>query len=186
MIHIRKFPASDDSCSLKIQTHKEYVLHESVFCYIHPKCLNASIIAVSLSGGHSATLLPSSFSYVYCLASPHFSFILCNIRSMDVQPRLRFHILLYLLLSDTHLRLAAADIGIWLHCHLKSSPAGCSASGFAHRQSGLRFHLFYHIARHSGAANQKFSGHNRDRLHPNRPAAVPGGLLCPGLPKLRL
>ena len=23
----------------KIQTHKEYFLHESVFCYIHPKCL---------------------------------------------------------------------------------------------------------------------------------------------------
>ncbi len=24
----------------KIQTHKEYFLHESVFCHIHPKCLS--------------------------------------------------------------------------------------------------------------------------------------------------
>ncbi len=148
-----------------------------------PKRIHNSRFPLRRTLSHSPALF---FFICILLSQPALFLYLCNIRSMDVQPRLRFHILLYLLLSDTRLRFAAADIGIWLHCHLKSSPAGCSASGFAHRQSGLRFHLFYHIARHSGAANQKFSGHNRDRLHPNRPAAVPGGLLCPGLPKLRL
>lgn len=54
-------------------------------------------------------------------------------------------------------------------------PVGCPVSGFTHRQSGLRSHLFYYIARHSGATNQKFSGHNTGHSHPNRPSAAPGG-----------
>ena len=62
---------------------------------------------------------PAIFFFICVLLSqPALFLYLCNIRSMDIQPRLLFHILLYLLVSDTLLRFVAADIGIWLHCHL--------------------------------------------------------------------
>jgi len=60
---------------------------------------------------------PPALNFFICvlLIQPTLLLYMCNIRSMDIIPRLLFQIILYLLVSDTFFLFVFADIRIWLH-----------------------------------------------------------------------